>query len=156
MPTSTLEQSHVAPTFDRSKRLGDAPFSGPRLVQRVCAGVYVGTGDSSDTAVAEIARDTADDGRPLVMLSFADFDPSGHNMTNVLGRKLQAHACLPAAEGIEFAVIRAGLDLGQVQRLELPSSPLKDSPRARGWRAEMSPRCSRKRCGRSLRSGSRR
>ena len=60
------------------------------VAQRRGADLYLPTGNISDTMVHKIAKNGADDGRPLIVLYFSDCDPSGWNMPIEVGRKLQA------------------------------------------------------------------
>ncbi len=50
------------------------------IAREIGADLLLGTGDASDTLVAEMAARAAADGRPLVVLYFADFDPGGWAM----------------------------------------------------------------------------
>jgi hypothetical protein len=87
--------------------------------------------------VYQMARIGAEDGRPMVVLYFADADPSGWNMGIVIARKLQAFRVLHFP-GLDFEVHRAGLTVEQVRAFGLPSTPLKASERrADKWRAAM-------------------
>jgi hypothetical protein len=98
------------------------------------ADLYLPTGDISNTHIYRIAKTAADDGRPMVVLYFADCDPSGHNMGIAIARKLQAFAT-SHFPGLEFQVHRAALTVEQVREYELPSTPLKDSEKRAGkWR----------------------
>jgi hypothetical protein len=95
------------------------------------------TGEASDTMIAGIARRAAADGRPCVVLYFSDFDPSGHQMPISVSRKLQAlHDLLYPT--LDIQLHHVALTLGQVRRLELPSTPLKETElRGDHWRAVM-------------------
>lgn len=98
------------------------------------ADLYLPTGDISDTMVYQMAKIGSEDGRTMVVLYFADCDPSGWNMGIVIGRKLQALKTLHFPD-LEFDVHRAGLTPDQVREFELPSTPLKPSERrADKWR----------------------
>jgi hypothetical protein len=100
------------------------------------ADLYLPTGEMSDTQVHRIGRTGAADGRPLVVLYFADCDPAGWQMPISVARKLQAFRELLG--GFEFEVHRVALTPAQVREYGLPSTPLKDTERrAGGWRAEM-------------------
>jgi hypothetical protein len=91
----------------------------------------------SDTMIHRIARATVEDGRPMVLLYFADCDPSGWGMPIAVARKLQAFrvALYPK---LEFRVYRVGLTPDQVREYDLPSAPLKATEkRADKWRDEM-------------------
>lgn len=50
------------------------------------ADLYLPTGDISDTMIYNIAKVAAEDGRPIVILYFADADPSGWSMGVVIAR----------------------------------------------------------------------
>jgi hypothetical protein len=107
-----------------------------RAAQRNHADLYVMTGEMSDTRIHRIAQ-SAMDGRPLVVLYFADCDPAGWQMGISLSRKLQAfkHSLFPQ---LEFQVHRAALIPDQVRLYGLPSTPLKDTERrADKWFKEM-------------------
>ena len=54
------------------------------------ADLYLPTGEMSDTLSYRLAADAASDGRPLVVLYFADCDPAGWQMPVSVARKLQA------------------------------------------------------------------
>ena len=60
------------------------------IALEIGADLLLGTGDASDTLVAEMAARAAADGRPLVVLYFADFDPGGWAMPIAVSRKFQA------------------------------------------------------------------
>jgi hypothetical protein len=95
------------------------------------------TGEMSDTMVAGIARRAVGDDRPSVALYFSDFDPSGRQMPVSVSRKLQALRDLHYPK-LDLQLHHVALTLEQVRRLELPSTPLKETER-RGdrWRAVM-------------------
>ena len=52
--------------------------------------LYLASGEISDTLTHQIAKDTNNDGRPLVLFTLTDFDPAGYQMAVSIGRKLQA------------------------------------------------------------------
>ena len=60
------------------------------LAERYRADLYLPTGEISDYYVFRIAANAVQDGRPCVILYFADCDPSGHQMCISVTRKLQA------------------------------------------------------------------
>jgi hypothetical protein len=95
------------------------------------------TGEMSDTMVAGIAARASGDGRPSVVLYFSDFDPSGRQMPISVARKLQAMRHLKYPD-LAIQVHQVALTIEQVRRLDLPSTPLKETER-RGdqWRAVM-------------------
>ena len=106
------------------------------IAQRRGADLYLGTGEISDTLAYEMARDGAEDGRPLIVFTVADFDPSGHQMAVSVARKLQAQRDLFFPK-LRFEIVPLALNAGQVRQFDLPSTPLKDSEqRADKWRAE--------------------
>ena len=87
--------------------------------------------------VHKIAKNGADDGRPLIVLYFSDCDPSGWNMPIEVGRKLQAFKATLFPD-LEFRQYRAGLTPDQVREYGLPEAPLKASEkRAVDWQAAM-------------------
>ena len=113
-----------------------APVLRP-LAQRIGAEMLLPTGEATATMVAEMAYRAVADGRELVVLYFADFDPSGNQMAVSVARKLQAlhHLHYP---GLKLQLHSVALTLEQVRRLDLPSTPLKESERrADKWRAVM-------------------
>ena len=96
--------------------------------------LYLPTGDISNTLIYQLTKAADEDGRPLVVLYFADCDPSGWNMGIALGRKLQAFKTTHFPD-LEFEVHRAGLTVDQVRQFGLPSTPLKEKERrADKWR----------------------
>lgn len=92
------------------------------------ADLYLPTGEISDTLLHQMARIGADDGRPMVVLTFSDCDPSGWQMPISIGRKLQAFKTTLFPE-LEFEVRRVGLLPDHVREHGLPSTPLKDTER---------------------------
>jgi hypothetical protein len=83
-----------------------------------------------------MARAAVDDGRPLVVLYFADCDPAGWQMGISVGRKLQAMREL--LRGFEFELHRVALTPDQVTEYGLPSTPVKETEkRADHWRQAM-------------------
>jgi hypothetical protein len=100
------------------------------------ADLYLPTGEISDTLIYRMARTTKNDGRPLVVLYFADCDPSGWQMGISVARKLQAFREL--LDGFDFEMHRVALTPAQVREYDLPSTPLKETEkRADKWRAAM-------------------
>jgi hypothetical protein len=86
------------------------------------ADLYLPTGESSDTLVYLMARDAAEDGRPLVVLYFSDCDPDGYGMGRSVARKLQAFKALQFPE-LEFELRPVALTPDQVKEHGLPSTP---------------------------------
>ncbi|HEX7461763.1 MAG TPA: hypothetical protein VF317_06290 [Dermatophilaceae bacterium] len=107
------------------------------LAREYAADLYLMTGEISDTLMYQMARIGVEDGRPMVVLSFTDCDPSGWQMSISIGRKLQALREL-LDDRLTFEVYPVGLTPDQVRELGLPSTPLKDTEkRAEAWLAGM-------------------
>jgi hypothetical protein len=105
------------------------------LCDRYDADLYLPSGEISDTLLHQMAKVGADDGRPMVLLVLADFDPSGNQMAVSIGRKLQAFRDLHFRD-LEFELRPVALTEEQVREFDLPSTPLKETERrADGWRA---------------------
>jgi hypothetical protein len=106
------------------------------IAQRYDADLYLSSGDASDTHVHQIAKDAHEDGRPLVVFTFSDFDPQGYWMPACIARKLQAHKNMLYKE-LSFKVITVSVTKEQVSSLGVKSTPLKESEcRKDRWRAE--------------------
>jgi hypothetical protein len=104
------------------------------IAQEFEADLYLPTGEISDTLIYQIATDAAADGRPLVLFTLSDCDPSGHQMLVSIGRKLQAFRDLFFPD-LEFEVVPIALTPSQVRELGLPETPLKEEEkRASRWR----------------------
>jgi hypothetical protein len=113
-----------------------ADVLGP-VADRYGADLYLPTGEISDTQVYLMAKAAQEDGRPLVVLYFADCDPAGWQMGISVARKLQAMKLL-LPKMPDFELYRVALTPGQVQEYGLPSTPLKATERrADPWRAAM-------------------
>jgi hypothetical protein len=105
------------------------------VANRYKADLYLPTGEISDTQAYLMAKAAVADGRPMVVLYFADCDPSGWQMPISLARKLQGLKAT-AFEKLQFWVYRVGLTPDQVKLYGLPSTPLKDTEkRADKWTA---------------------
>jgi hypothetical protein len=104
------------------------------LAEELEIDLYLMGGHISDTHLHGMAKSAVDDGRPLVLFVFSDFDPAGYwDMPTVIGRKLQALRDL-LFPTLRFTVVHAALGPEQVRGLDLPSSPLKDGEkRASKW-----------------------
>jgi hypothetical protein len=106
------------------------------LCERHQADLFLPTGEITDTQLHLMAKTGAEDGRPMLVLILADFDPSGHQMSVSIGRKLQAFKDLLYPD-LTFEVIPIALTEAQVRDLDLPSTPLKETERrADRWREE--------------------
>jgi hypothetical protein len=104
------------------------------LRQRVNGELILPSGELSDTLVYGMAARAAIDPRPSVVLYFADFDPSGYQMPVSLARRLQALKVLYWPD-LEIQVRSAALDLETCIRLNLPSTPLRETElRGDRWR----------------------
>jgi hypothetical protein len=111
----------------------EAPLTS--LGEEIKADLYLMTGEISDTLVHTMAKEGAEDGRPMIVLTFADCDPGGWQMPISIGRKLQAFKDLEFPD-LRFQVHRVGLLPEQVRELGLPSTPLKEKEkRADRWKA---------------------
>ncbi len=99
--------------------------------------LFLGSDESSESHVSEIAARAAADGRPLVVLYFSDFDPSGHQMAVSVARKIQAHVDMRYPQ-LRAQLHHVALTLDQVTEYNLPSTPLKETEkRAERWREAM-------------------
>ena len=87
------------------------------------------TGVNSLTAAAEIAERIVNDGRPAVVLYFADFDPAGWNMPITFARHVQAYLHLSGRPDTTILVRRVALTSAQCVDNNLPSTPLKPGER---------------------------
>jgi hypothetical protein len=104
------------------------------IAEALCAEMILTTGESSDTYIAAMVKRANEDGRPTVVLYFADFDPSGHQMSISVARKVQALRDLKYPD-LNIKLYRVALTIDQVRDLGLPSSPLKATEkRATRWR----------------------
>lgn len=128
--TSRLQQYHLV-FFAEKTSLGSVLKP---LADRYGADLYLCTGEISNSHLAHMAKQGAKDGRPMVVFVFADCDPAGYQMTVSIAHKLRAFR-----DGfypdLEFRIIPGALTVEQVERLGLPSTPLKETERrADGWR----------------------
>ena len=113
-----------------------APVLRP-IAERIGAELILPTGEISSTLVHGIVKRAIADGRPAVILYFADFDPSGHQMSISVARKLQAFRDFQY-HNLDVQLHRVALTLDQVREFDLPSTPLKESERrADRWKAVM-------------------
>lgn len=88
------------------------------IAEAYSADLYLPTGEMSDTLIYRIAETSAADGRPMVILYFADCDPAGHQMILSVTRKLQAlKVLLPGMP--DFETRRAALTPDQVREYGL-------------------------------------
>ena len=108
------------------------PVLGP-IAARYDADLYLPAGEISDTLLHDIARRGAEDGRPVAVFTFADFDPAGNQMVVSVAHKLRLlrDGFFPDFEFMSFA---PALTAEQVRRWGLPSTPLKATEkRAGAW-----------------------
>ena len=104
------------------------------LAEKHDADLYLCTGEISDTLIYRMAKDAVRDGRPLVVFTVTDCDPSGCQMPVSIARKLQAFRDL-RFPSLRFEIVQAALTIDQVEDLDLPSTPLKDTElRAVKWK----------------------
>jgi hypothetical protein len=104
------------------------------IAARVAADLYLPAGEISDSMLHRMAAAGAADGRPMVVFTFSDCDPSGWHMAISIARKLQAFKALLFPD-LEFQVRRVALTPEQVRAYGLPSTPLKETERrADRWR----------------------
>jgi hypothetical protein len=104
------------------------------IARAVMAELLLATGEMSESHVYGIAARAAEDGRPLRILYFADFDPAGWQMPVSVSRKLQAH-CARQFFDLDVRLIRVALNYEQVVEFNLPDSPIKPGEkRAKAWR----------------------
>lgn len=105
------------------------------IAERYSADLYLPSGEASDSMLHGMAAAAAADGRPLVVLYFADSDPSGWQMPISVARKLQAFK-VGLFPDLIFEVHRVALTPDQVRAYGLPSTPLKPTElRGEDWRA---------------------
>jgi hypothetical protein len=99
--------------------------------------LYLPTGEISDTQLHRMAEVGAADGRPMIVFTFSDCDPSGWQMPVSIARKLQAFKALEFPD-LDFQVHRVALTPEQVGEHQLPESPLKTSEKRAGkWKQRM-------------------
>lgn len=93
------------------------------------ADLYLPTGEISDTLIYQLAKEGADDGRPLVIFYFSDCDPEGYAMGANVARKLQAFRELQFPE-LRLQLRPVALTPAQVGEYGLPSTPLVSKAKA--------------------------
>jgi hypothetical protein len=96
--------------------------------------LYLGTGETSDTLIYQIARDAVADERPLVVFTVTDCDPSGWQMVISIARKLQAIQDLQFS-ALRWEIVHVGLTPDQVREFELAVEPIKVGDKRReAWK----------------------
>jgi hypothetical protein len=109
------------------------------LAERYRADMYLGAGELSDTLIWRMARDAVDDGRPLIVFSFSDFDPAGVQMPISIARKLQALKALLFPD-LRGQVVAVSLTLDQAIEQRLPTTPVKIGEKRRDrWQQAYGP-----------------
>jgi hypothetical protein len=104
------------------------------LAEEIRGELILPSGELSATLLYDFVRRAAKDGRPAVVIYFSDFDPSGYNMPISVARKIQALVDFKFP-GLLIELYHAALNIEQVRRLDLPSTPLKpEEKRADKWR----------------------
>jgi hypothetical protein len=110
------------------------------LAQQYGANMYLCAGEISDTLIHQMALDASEDGRPLVVFTFSDFDPAGRQMPVSIARKLQALRNL-LFPNLDAQIVPVSLTIEQVLEQRLPTTPVKagDKRKAR-WEREFGQR----------------
>jgi hypothetical protein len=97
------------------------------IAKEIGAELVLCTGEASDTRIEEIVERAVDDGRPLIILYFSDFDPSGWQMSISVSRKIQAcKNLLSLYADLDAQVFPVALNLEQIKKFELPETPIKE------------------------------
>lgn len=105
------------------------------LAENYAADLYLPSGEISNSQLARMAADGADNGREMIVFIFADCDPAGYQMAVSIGHKLRALRESLHSNTLSFRVQVPALTVNQVRDLGLPSTPLKETElRAAGWR----------------------
>jgi hypothetical protein len=116
--------------------IGEKVSLGPVLrpiAQKFGAELLLLTGEISETQAYGIIARAGADGRPLRILYFADFDPSGWQMPVSIARKFQAHIVAEFPD-VDMRLIRVAMTFEQVEEFGLPDSPIKKGDkRAAAW-----------------------
>lgn len=108
------------------------------IAEEIRGELLLPTGELSHTMISDLEWRAAADGRPLIVLYFSDFDPSGYGMPITVARKLQALRTIRHHEHLEIQVFPVCLAKAQVAEFGLPESPLKPGEsRAEAWKAAM-------------------
>ncbi len=122
-----VEQPYCFALFGEKSSL--EPVLGP-IARQYGANLYLCSGEISDTLIYHMASDADADGRPLVVFTFSDFDPAGHQMPISIGRKLQALRDLQFPN-LSAEVVPVSLTLEQVIAERLPTTPVKKKEQRR-------------------------
>jgi 5S rRNA maturation endonuclease (ribonuclease M5) len=85
--------------------------------------LYVTRGFASVTYLQQAAEDIAAEGRPVYVYLLTDFDPYGRNIAEKVEEELAERSCA------EVYVQRVAVTLKQIEELNLPTRPTKQSKR---------------------------
>jgi hypothetical protein len=96
------------------------------------ADLYLAAGEQTISGIWCAARDAVADGRELIVFVFADCDPGGWQMVVSIAHKLRALRDLLFPK-LRYRAFAPALTIDQVNSLDLPSTPLKETER-RGTR----------------------
>lgn len=99
-----------------------------RIADDFDADTFLPTGEISSTQVYLMCKAAAEDGRPMIVFTLADFDPAGHQMPVSMGRKIQALKDLFFPD-LEYEVRPVSLLLEQGAELPMASTCLKSRSR---------------------------
>ena len=112
------------------------PFLGEISI-RFNTDLFLPSGEISDTMLYQMAKSGASDPRKMIVFCISDCDPSGWQMPISIGRKLQGFKVTHFPD-LHFEVRRVALWPGQAKKLQLPSSPLKETEtRGDEWKQRM-------------------
>jgi len=133
----------VAEGFVARQAFSFAIFAEKASLEEICmpiaeqyeADLYLGPGETSDTFIYQIARDAVADGRPLVVFTLTDCDPSGWQMFISIARKLQAIQDL-LFPYLQWEIVPVALLPEHVNEFGLPKEPIKKGDkRAAAWKS---------------------
>jgi hypothetical protein len=127
------EQPYILAIFGEKSSLASEALP---VAPECAADVYLETGEQSITHAYHLAERAAADGRPLALFCITDCDPSGHQMTISIARKMQALRDLQFPT-LDVDVIHVGLTPDQMREFGLPSSPLSDNEKRAGRWTEL-------------------
>jgi hypothetical protein len=116
------------------EKTGLRPILAP-LAKEFGTDLILDSSEPSITHMHDMVTNAIADGRPLVILTFTDCDPTGMGIPASVGRKVQAMRAL-AGSDLPMQVIPAGLTVEQARAYDLPDAPLKETEgRAGDWEA---------------------
>ncbi|MBV9481632.1 MAG: hypothetical protein JO249_12895, partial [Acidobacteria bacterium] len=105
------------------------------IARQIGAEMVLVIGESSETRLYEAMKRANQDGRPAIVLYFADHDPSGFQMARSVARKVQAHHDFQYPD-LDVKVDRVALTIDQVRDWKLPDKPLSPKEkRADNWQS---------------------